>query len=92
MCFDHRRANGSHGFIPANYVQEIEHKLVSIEVKKPVVIKDVKKVKKIQYVKQQATPAASQRSGWPFVPFLVRKKMPNGYFQAATVVLYLFGC
>jgi hypothetical protein len=55
--------NGSHGFIPANYVQEIEHKLVSVEVKKPVVIKDVRKVKRTQYVKQQATQPANQRSG-----------------------------
>jgi hypothetical protein len=54
--------NGSHGFIPANYVQEIEHKLVSVEVKKPVVIKDVRKVKRTQYVKQ-ANPPANQRSG-----------------------------
>jgi hypothetical protein len=57
-----RRVNGSHGFIPANYVQEIEHKLVSVEVKKPVVIKDVRKVKRTQYVKQ-ANPPANQRSG-----------------------------
>ncbi len=58
-----RRANGSHGFIPANYVQEIEQKLVAVEVKKPVVIKDVRKVKKTQYVKQPTAPAANQRSG-----------------------------
>ena len=55
--------NGSHGFIPANYVQEIEHKLVSVEVKKPVVIKDVRKEKKTQYVKQATPATANQRSG-----------------------------
>ena len=40
-----RRANGVNGFVPANYVKEIEHKLVSVEVKKPVVVKDVRKAK-----------------------------------------------
>ena len=34
-----------------------------MEVKKPVVIKDTRKVKKIQYVKQQVAPPANQRSG-----------------------------
>lgn len=30
-----RRANGVNGFVPANYVKEIEHKLVSVEVRSP---------------------------------------------------------
>ncbi len=70
-----RRANGSHGFIPANYVQEIEQKLVAVEVKKPVVIKDVRKVKKTQYVKQPTAPATNQRSG--------TVRVPGIYFLAA---------
>jgi hypothetical protein len=49
-------------------VQEIEQKLVAVEVKKPVVIKDVRKVKKTQYVKQPTAPATNQRSGTVRVP------------------------
>jgi hypothetical protein len=52
-------------------VQEIEQKLVAVEVKKPVVIKDVRKVKKTQYVKQPTAPATNQRSGI---------RMPGTYF------------
>lgn len=35
---------------------------MSVEVKKPIAVKDVKKVKKTQYVKQKVTPA-NQKSG-----------------------------
>ena len=57
-----RKASGETGYVPANYVKEIEPKLVSVEVKKPMVVKDVKKVKKTQYVKQKVTPI-NQKSG-----------------------------
>ena len=57
-----RKGSGETGYVPANYVKEIEPKLVSVEVKKPIVVKDVKKVKKTQYVKQKVTPA-NQKSG-----------------------------
>ena len=57
-----RKNNGDNGYVPANYVKEIDPKIVSVEVKKPIVVKDVRKVKKTQYIKQK-TPLSSQKSG-----------------------------
>ena len=57
-----RKTSGETGYVPANYVKEVEPKLVSVEVKKPIVVKDVKKVKKTQYVRQKSVPA-NQKSG-----------------------------
>ena len=57
-----RKSSGETGFVPANYVNEVEPKLVSVEVKKPIVVKDVKKVKKTQYIRQKSIPA-NQKSG-----------------------------
>ena len=48
--------------MPANYVKEMDHKIISVEVKKPIVVKDVKKVKKTHYVKQ-TTPLDNLKSG-----------------------------
>ena len=39
-----RKSNGDNGYVPANYVKEVEPKIVSVEVKKPVTVKDVRKV------------------------------------------------
>ena len=33
--------NGDNGYVPANYVKEIDPKIVSVEVKNPIVVKDV---------------------------------------------------
>ena len=60
---------GDNGYVPANYVKEIDPKIVRVEVKKPIVVKDVRKVKKTQYIKQK-TPSSSQKSG---------KKTTNSY-------------
>ena len=57
-----RKSSGETGYVPANYVNEVEPKLVSVEVKKPILVKDVKKVKKTQYIRQKSTPA-NQKSG-----------------------------
>ena len=57
-----RKSSGDTGYVPANYVKEIEPAVVSVEVKKPIVVKDVKKVQKTQYVKQKVTPD-NQESG-----------------------------
>ena len=57
-----RKNNGANGYVPANYVKEIDPKIVSVEVKKPIVVKDVRKVKKTQYIKQKA-PLNNQKSG-----------------------------
>ena len=48
--------------MPANYVKEIVPKIFSVEVNKPLVVKDVRKVKKTEYIKQK-TPLSSQKSG-----------------------------
>ncbi|XP_037069817.1 spectrin beta chain, non-erythrocytic 1-like [Pollicipes pollicipes] len=47
-----RKANGQDGFVPANYVKEVEPKLVTMKVKKAEVVRDVKKVKKTKMVRQ----------------------------------------
>lgn len=47
-----RKGNGQDGFVPANYVKEIEPKVVMVQVRKPEVIKDVKKVKKTKMIKE----------------------------------------
>ena len=52
-----RKNNGDNGYVPANYVKEINPKLV-----KPIVVKDVRKVKKTQYINQRA-PLNNQKSG-----------------------------
>ena len=61
-----RKPSGETGYVPANYVKDVEPKMVSVEVKKPVVVKEMKKVKKTQYVKQKVTPA-NQKSGDSFI-------------------------
>ena len=40
-----RKANGDNGYVPAKFVKEVESKIVSVEVKKPVTVKDVRKVR-----------------------------------------------
>jgi spectrin beta len=47
-----RKATGQDGFVPANYVKEIEPKVVLAQVRKPEVVRDVKKVKKTKMVLQ----------------------------------------
>lgn len=46
-----RKADGTDGFAPANYVVEIEPRIIQINLRKPEVIKTVQKVKKTQMVK-----------------------------------------
>ena len=65
-----RKNNGANGYVPANYVKEIDPKIVSVEVKKPIVVKDVRKVKKTQYIKQK-TPLNNQKSGESFAISIV---------------------
>ncbi|KAK4883333.1 hypothetical protein RN001_006652 [Aquatica leii] len=47
-----RRADGSDGFAPANYVVEIEPRVMQIQVRKPEKIKTTQKIKKTKMVKQ----------------------------------------
>ncbi|VEN48181.1 unnamed protein product [Callosobruchus maculatus] len=46
-----RKADGTDGFAPANYVVEIEPRIIHINLRKPEVIKSVQKVKKTKMVK-----------------------------------------
>ena len=50
-----RRANGMDGFVPANYVKEIEPKVVQVQVRKPEVVREVRRVKKTKMVLQNVT-------------------------------------
>lgn len=50
-----RKANGEDGFVPANYVKEIEPKVVMVQVRKPETVKETKRVKKTRMVLQNVT-------------------------------------
>ncbi|PSN40703.1 hypothetical protein C0J52_13751 [Blattella germanica] len=47
-----RKADGSDGFVPANYVREIEAKVVQVQVRRPEKIREMRRVKKTKMVKQ----------------------------------------
>jgi spectrin beta len=47
-----RKSNGREGFVPANYVKEVEPKVIQRIVKKPVKVSETVKVKKTVYEKQ----------------------------------------
>jgi spectrin beta len=47
-----RQANGRDGFVPANYVKEIEPKVVQVQARKPETVRDIKRVKKTKMVLQ----------------------------------------
>ena len=47
-----RKADGTDGFVPANYVREIEPKVVQVQVRHPEKIHEVQRVKKTRMVKQ----------------------------------------
>ncbi|KAL0275436.1 UNVERIFIED_CONTAM: hypothetical protein PYX00_003283 [Menopon gallinae] len=47
-----RKENGTEGFVPANYVKEIEGKMIPVTVQKPEKVKDTRKVKKTKMVRQ----------------------------------------
>lgn len=46
-----RKADGTDGFAPANYVAEIEPRIIHINIRKPEVVKTVQKVKKTKLIK-----------------------------------------
>lgn len=47
-----RKADGTDGFVPANYVREIEPKVVQVHVRRPEKIREMQRVKKTRMVKQ----------------------------------------
>lgn len=46
-----RKADGTDGFAPANYLVEIEPRIIQVTVRKPETVKSIQKVKKTQMVK-----------------------------------------
>ncbi|XP_050536729.1 spectrin beta chain, non-erythrocytic 5 isoform X2 [Daktulosphaira vitifoliae] len=48
-----RKLNGTDGFVPANYVCEIEPKIMQVSVRRPHVVKTTKKIPKVKMVKQK---------------------------------------
>ncbi|XP_050430131.1 spectrin beta chain, non-erythrocytic 5 isoform X2 [Adelges cooleyi] len=48
-----RKVNGQDGFVPANYVCEIEPKIMQVSVRRPHVVKSTRKVPKVKMVKQK---------------------------------------
>ncbi|XP_076644007.1 spectrin beta chain, non-erythrocytic 5 kst isoform X2 [Halictus rubicundus] len=47
-----RKADGSDGFVPANYVREVEPKVIQVQVRRPEKVKVSQRVKKTKMVKQ----------------------------------------
>lgn len=47
-----RKADNTDGFVPANYVKEVEPRIIQIQVRRPEKIKSIKRVKKTKMVKQ----------------------------------------
>ncbi|XP_043484059.1 spectrin alpha chain [Leptopilina heterotoma] len=47
-----RKSDGNDGFVPANYVREIEPKIIQVQVKKPEKVRVTQRVKKTRMVKQ----------------------------------------
>lgn len=69
-----RQANGNDGFVPANYVKEIEPKVVQVQARKPEIIRDVRRVKKTKMVLQNVmvkkTKSPKPAGVWFPYPFL----------------------
>ena len=47
-----RKADGTDGFVPANYVREIEPKIIQVQVRKPEKVRVTQRVKKTRMVRQ----------------------------------------
>nr|CAD7256489.1 unnamed protein product [Timema shepardi] len=47
-----RKADGTDGFVPANYVREIDPKVVHVQVRRPEKIREIRRIKKTKLVKQ----------------------------------------
>ena len=46
-----RKGSGKDGFVPTNYFKEIEGKRIPVQVRQPVTVKDVRRVKKMRMAK-----------------------------------------
>lgn len=47
-----RKGSGRDGFVPANYVKEIEGKRIPVQVRQPFTVRDVRRVKKTRMIKK----------------------------------------
>lgn len=47
-----RKANGQDGFVPANYVREIEPKIMQVAIRRPEKVRMIQRVKKTKMIKQ----------------------------------------
>jgi spectrin beta len=47
-----RKGSGKDGFVPANYVKEIEGKRIPVQVRQPFTVKDVRRIKKTRMAKK----------------------------------------
>ncbi|XP_050460702.1 spectrin beta chain, non-erythrocytic 5 isoform X2 [Cataglyphis hispanica] len=72
-----RKADGTDGFVPANYVREIEPKIVQVQVRKLEKIKTTQRVKKTKMVKQ-VVPVRRLKSIKSTVKPIKRKTMSDG--------------
>ncbi|CAL1674075.1 unnamed protein product [Lasius platythorax] len=72
-----RKADGTDGFVPANYVREIEPKIVQVQVRKLDKIKTTQRVKKTKMVKQ-VVPVRRLKSIKSTVKPIKRKTMNDG--------------
>lgn len=66
-----RKENGTEGFIPANYVKEIEGKVIPVQIQRPEKVKDIRKVKKTKMVRQSFRVKKPTR---PKIPGRLNKK------------------
>lgn len=47
-----RKADGTDGFVPANYIREIEPRIIQIQARRPEKVRTVQRIKKTKMVKQ----------------------------------------
>lgn len=71
-----RRSNGQDGFAPANYVVEIEPRILQIPVKKPETIRTVQRVKKTKMIRQKV-PVKVKKPPKNALPKTARKSDEN---------------
>ncbi|XP_012530663.2 spectrin alpha chain isoform X3 [Monomorium pharaonis] len=72
-----RKADGTDGFVPANYVREIEPKVVQVQVRRPEKVKVTQRVKKTKMVKQ-VVPVRRLKSIKSTVKPIKRKTVSDG--------------
>ncbi|XP_049846907.1 spectrin beta chain, non-erythrocytic 1 isoform X2 [Schistocerca gregaria] len=70
-----RREDGTDGFVPANYVREIEPKVVKVQVRRPEKVREMRRVKKTRMVKQ-VVPVRKMQQKSPSKP--LKRKLTDG--------------